>query len=533
MRSVVGVAIMCLSVCVWTVADAAAGLQEPLQLDSGAISGVDASDDGAVRAYKGIPYAAPPVGDLRWRAPQATIAWDGVRACDDFGAVCPQASYGPGAFYPDETQPHSEDCLFLNVWTPANSTDEALPVMFWIHGGAFTRGSGANAAYDGTGLARKGVVLVTINYRLGPLGFLAHPDLTAESEHGVSGNYAILDMIAALEWVKTNIAAFGGDPDRVTIFGESAGSWAVNTLMASPLAKGLFHGAIGESGGLFAPMTHLTEKSHGIRSAEEIGLSFARAVTRDSDKMSIEHLRSLPVEKIMEAFARRNVSMSFRSRPTVDGYVLPDDIANIFAKGQHNQVPLIVGSNADEGTSLFGSLAPKDQDTYLSRINTQYKNLADEFFAVYTDGADDPAGAWLASMRDQWFTLPMQTWASHADDSGSPVYRYFFSHVPPIPDSEKYGAYHAAEIPYVFTNLNVTNVQDIPYERAFSELVSDYWVAFATTGSPNRDGLAEWKPFTREGQDYLELGGTAKPGTHLLNAECALMEKLLARSWAK
>ena len=231
----------------------------PVRIESGQVSGQRVGDDGGVRVYKGIPFAAPPVGKLRWQPPQPPAAWDGVRACNAFGSICPQAPYPPGSVYAQAPQPQSEDCLYLNLWTAAARPDEKRPVMVWIHGGALTRGSSSIPAYDGTALARKGVVLVTINYRLGPFGYFAHPALSKESPHGASGNYGVLDQIAALQWVKSNIAAFGGDPERVTIFGESAGSWSVCALLATPQAKGLFQRAIGESGGCFAPMPYLKQ----------------------------------------------------------------------------------------------------------------------------------------------------------------------------------------------------------------------------------------------------------------------------------
>jgi para-nitrobenzyl esterase len=241
----------------------ASAADDSLTIDSGKISGGTAGNDGKVRVFKGIPFAAPPVGKLRWQPPQAAATWQGVRECKEFGNTCPQQPYPAGSIYAQPPQPQSEDCLYLNVWTPAENATAKLPVMVWIHGGALTRGSGSTGIYDGEALARRGVVLVTINYRLGPFGYLAHPALSRESSHSSSGNYGVLDQIAALEWVSRNIAAFGGDPGRVTIFGESAGSWSVCALVASPLSKGLFHRAIGQSGGCFAPMQYLKEARNG------------------------------------------------------------------------------------------------------------------------------------------------------------------------------------------------------------------------------------------------------------------------------
>src|SRR5215475_9858277 len=258
---------------VFALSGSALTANDTVRVEGGLISG---SVVDGVRSYKGIPFAAPPVGELRWKAPRPVGAWEGVRECDAFGPDCPQAPYSESSIYYSPPRKQSEDCLYLNVWTAAKA-GEKRPVMVWIHGGALTRGSGATGAYDGTALAKKGVVLVTVNYRLGPLGYLAHPELTAESPNRSSGNYGVLDQIAALKWVKRNIAAFGGDPGRVTIFGVSAGSWSVNVLVASPLAKGLFHRAIGESGGSFGPMTRLKEDMPKMPAAEKIGESFAKA----------------------------------------------------------------------------------------------------------------------------------------------------------------------------------------------------------------------------------------------------------------
>src|SRR5262249_29454974 len=284
---------------------------DTVRVDGGLISG---SVVDGVRSYKGIPFAAPPVGELRWKVPQPVAAWEGVRECNDFGSDCPQAPYPQSSVYYSAPRKQSEDCLCLNVWTAAKA-GEKRPVMVWIHGGALTRGSGATRAYDGTALAKKGVVLVTVNYRLGPLGYLAHSELTAESPNHSSGNYGVLDQVAALKWVQKNIAAFGGDPSRVTIFGESAGSWSVNVLVGTPVAKGLFHRAIGESGGQFGPMMYLKEDHDKLLSAEKVGAAFAKAAGADS----IKALRALPADKIIDVFNNDTEGKKFRTAPNVDG----------------------------------------------------------------------------------------------------------------------------------------------------------------------------------------------------------------------
>src|SRR4030095_9660201 len=331
---------------------------DTVRVEGGLISG---SVVDGVRSYKGIPFAAPPVGELRWKAPQPVAAWEGVRECNDFGPDCPQAPYPQSSLYYSQPRKQSEDCLYLNVWTAAKP-GEKRPVMVWIHGGALTRGSGATRTYDGTNFAKQGVVLVTINYRLGPLGYLAHPELTSESAQHSSGNYGVLDQIAALKWVQRNIAAFGGDAKNVTIFGESAGSWSVNALVATPLAKGLFHRAIGESGGTFNRMTPLAD-------AEKTGAAFFKAAGADS----LKAMRAVPAEKIIALFNDDPEGRKFRTQPNVDHWVLPNEIRNIFAGGQQNDVPVIVGSNANEMTTLTApAMVPKTMEDYRKRVEAQY-----------------------------------------------------------------------------------------------------------------------------------------------------------------
>src|SRR5499427_4345594 len=424
---------------------------DTVRVEGGLISG---SVVDGVRSYKGIPFAAPPVGELRWKAPQPVAAWEGVRECNDFGPDCPQAPYPQSSIYYSAPRKQSEDCLYLNVWTAAKA-GEKRPVMVWIHGGALTRGSGATRAYDGTALAKKGVVLVTVNYRLGPLGYLAHPELTAESPNHSSGNYGALDQIAALKWVQKNIPAFGGDPGNVTIFGESAGSWSVNVLVATPLARGLFHRAIGESGGQFGPMAYLKEDRGRLAAAEKVGVAFAKAAGADS----LKALRAVSADKIIDIFNNDTEGKKFRTSPNVDGWVLPDEIRNIFAQGKQSDVPVIVGSNANEMTTLtVPTTVPKTIEDYRKRIEPLYGEATRDFDALYPvkSEADVPA-AYLGSLRDVTFTLPMRTWARMTATGHSKAYLYSFSHVTPNPNSKYLGAYHASEIAYVFNNLNPQN----------------------------------------------------------------------------
>lgn len=492
---------------------------DTVRVEGGLISGTVA--DG-VRSFKGVPFAAPPEGELRWKPPQPVAAWEGIRKCDAFGPDCPQAPYPAGSIYASPPRKQSEDCLYLNVWTAA-SRGERRPVMVWIHGGALTRGSGATRAYDGTALAKKGVVLVTINYRVGPLGYLAHPELTAESRHRSSGNYGILDQIAALKWVQKNIAAFGGDPKLVTIFGESAGSWSVNVLVASPLAKGLFHRAIGQSGGSFRPGAYLREDRNGLPSAEKVGAAFAKAAGADS----IRGLRALPAEKIVEVFNSDPEGRRFRTQPNVDGWVLPDEIRNLFAQGKQNDVPVIVGSNANEMTTLTNpATVPKTMEDYRKRVEAQYGAMISQFDVVYpAKSAEDVTGAYLGSLRDVTFTLPMRTWARMTATGRSKAWLYFFSHVPPNPNSKYLGAYHAGEIVYVFNNLNRPNTQYQGVDFKLADLMSSYWVSFATTGDPNGKGLPRWTPYNREAEPYMDFGDKVELRNHLLKEQLDFLEE--------
>ncbi|MBI3838034.1 MAG: carboxylesterase family protein [Planctomycetia bacterium] len=491
---------------------------EPLRIDSGPISGTRVGSESKVRVYKGIPFAAP-VGKLRWQAPQAVAPWQSVRACNQFSPVCPQSPYPAGSIYTQAPQPQTEDCLYLNVWTSADNAGEKLPVMVWIHGGALTRGSGSIPFYDGEALARKGVVLVTINYRLGPFGYFAHPALSRESKHGSSGNYGVLDQIAALQWVQRNIAAFGGDPGRVTIFGESAGSWSVCSLVATPLSKGLFHRAIGQSGGCFSAMHYLKEDRNGFSSAEKIGEGLATMLGCDKATDPLEALRGKTVEEVLAAAAKDPAQA--RTRANVDGWVFPEEIFEIYAAGKQAPVPVIVGSNADEGTSLVGAAVPVNMDGFLTAIRRKYGDLTDRFLKAYpVTSESDLRGAFLHSFRDEWFTWEMRTWARMTHKAQVKAYVYYFSHVPPRPDREKYGAYHAAEIVYAFNNLSKTPWSIQPTDQDLSEVMSDCWVRFATTGDPNGGKLPAWPAYNQEQEPYLEFGDSIVQHNGLLRAQC-------------
>ncbi len=468
-------------------------IDQPVQTESGRVSGVTSA---GITSFKGIPFAAPPVGDLRWKAPRPPASWQGVRRADQFGTGCFQNK--SGAFGPWSAEyiaknamegGSSEDCLYLNVWTGASKPGEKRPVFVWIYGGGFNSGSGDVPVYDGAGLASKGLVTVTFNYRVGIFGFFAHPELTNESGHNSSGNYALLDMIAALKWVRKNIAAFGGDSANVTIAGQSAGAFAVNYLMASPLAKGLFERAIAESGGAFNAAPSLKDaEAGGVRLAETLGAK------------SLADLRAIPAGKLQQSSAR------YRGAAIVDGYVVPDDVFRIFASGHQNDVPLLTGWNADDGVS-FGP-APK-AEVFRAQAQRTYGNMADAFLKVFPASTDEEAAAsQKAAVRDPGFAWQNRTWARLESAAGkSKVYLYYFDRTAPgTPEQTRYGAFHSSEIPYARNTLNRWDRPWTPADRKLSEEMSAYWVNFAKTGDPNGPGLPKWPAFSGSNQQSMRLG---------------------------
>jgi para-nitrobenzyl esterase len=513
-------------------ANCSRGADEPVRIDTGLVTGQRVGDDSKIRVYKGLPFAAPPVGELRWRPPQPPATWQGVRACAEFGPTCPQTPYPAGSVYFSPPQPQSEDCLYLNLWTGAEKSTEKRPVMVWIHGGALTRGSGSLRYYDGESLARQGVVLVTINYRLGPLGYFAHPTLSRESEHASSGNYGVLDQIAAFQWVRRNIAAFGGDPDRVTIFGESAGSWSVCALLATPLAKGLFQRAIGESGGCFAPMQYLNQERNGLPAAEKTGEGLAAILDCDKAADPLVALRQKTPEELLAAAAKDPAQA--RTRAIVDGWVFSDEISTIYAAGRQHAVPVIVGSNADEGTTLAGAAVPVGMNAFVTASKRKYGDLSERFFEIYpVTSESDVRDAFLQSFRDEWFTWEMRTWARMTEKAGAKAYRYYFSRVPPRPESEKYGAYHAAEIVYAFNNLSKLPWTSQPADQALAEAMSSAWVRFAATGDPNGGQLPAWSAFEGAQEPCLEFGDSIRQCQGVLKAECDFFDAFAAAKRAQ
>ena len=479
---------------------------QPLEIESGLIEGVR---DGAVAVYKSIPYAAPPIDGLRWAAPQPPLRWNGVRHATSFGPICMQAGVSvPGA----AAEPVSEDCLTLSIWTPAVPAREKLPVMVWIPGGGFTQASGSMPLYWGDALARRGVVVVTINYRVGVFGFLAHPELTRQSRHRSSGNYGVLDQIAALEWIKRNIAEFGGDSKRITIWGQSAGSTSVSLLMASPPARGLFHRAIGQSGALFTPPEATGDPAAWyLKGAEARGLKFAAVL----GATSIDALRAVPADRVLKA------GREGTTHPIVDGYVLAKEPYEVFSSRQQHDVPLLIGSNADEGMPMIAgrtvTLAAFSDDIVAALRSERLRAVADAYLTLYPAATDSAARATRAAFeRDLRFGWDVWTWARlHARADKGDVYYYYFAHRPPFPPGSpfaEWGAGHWQELRYVFDHLEQEPWAWGPADRALADAMASYWTNFARTGNPNGGRLPAWPRFTTKSERVIRLGDAIAAG---------------------
>ena len=454
-----------------------AALAATVRIDSGLVRG---AATGAVISYEGVPYAAPPLGALRWREPQPVRPWTGVRDATAFAPACPQV----GVSMPGEPRPKTaEDCLYLNVWTPAKHSRERLPVMVFIHGGGYTNGATSLPLYWGDRLARRGVVVVTLAYRLGVLGFLAHPELTAESPHRSSGNYGLMDQVAALAWVKRNIAAFGGDPARVTIFGQSAGAMSVSMMMASPLASDLFQGAIGESGGLFEQV----QLAHGytLPDAEREGAAYAKSV----GAASLAALRAMPVDRLLQGEANKV------SHPVVEPYVLPLSPYDAFVAGRQARVPVLVGWNAEEARSLT-DLSKVRAATFAEDIQKAFWFQPTALINAYPHADDAQARQGRADFeRDLRFAWDDWAWARLQARAGLPAYAYRFEQKPPFPAGSVragWGASHFAELWYVFDHLDQESWAWTPADRRLANAMASYWVNFARTGDPNSPGLPSW-----------------------------------------
>lgn len=459
-----------------------------VQITEGALR---ATMNGAVATYLGVPYAASTAGANRWRPPQPPAPWSGARAATAFGLDCQQdPPYQPpgGSPWTPEYMPSgpmSEDCLFLNVWTAAKRANAKLPVMMWIHGGGFAGGSGAVPIYNGASLARRGLVVVTINYRVSVFGFFAYPALTKEA--GTSGNYGLLDQIAALQWVKRNIAAFGGDPENVTIAGQSAGAASVHALIASPLARGLFHRAIAQSGsgmGLATPALADAEKS-GERLASVLGAA------------SLPELRALPPEKLTAAIGAVKAGQRLRFGLVRDSVVLPDPAATL------SEVPVLTGMNADEASVDAGEWNPPDEAALLAEFKRRFGDQAPALAELYATGiGSHPRSTAHEMLRDRGIAAMLQ-WAKKRPSGSPPVFSYLYTHIEPGTDAARFGVFHTSEVPYVFDTLEARR-PFVAQDRRIAEMMGAYWINFMKTGNPNGVGLTRWPDFA-SGQ-LMELG---------------------------
>ena len=467
-----------------------AAWSQVVSVQGGRIKGMVAED---VIAFKGVPYAAPPVGDLRWREPQPVPPWRDVRSADAFAPACEQA----GVSMPGEPpSPTSEDCLDLNVWSPAR-TDRPRPVMVFFPGGGFINGATSAPIYEGDGLARRGVVVVTVAYRLGPLGYLTLPELTRESVHQSSGNYGLLDQVAALRWVQRNIGAFGGDPERVTIFGQSAGATSVSLLMASPLAKGLFKRAIGESGGLFEPPE--LGPHYQLRQAERDGASYVAKL----GITSLADLRRLPASAFVGSRA------ADVAHPIIEPYALPEAPAEVFADSRQNGEAVLVGSNQYEARSLIATSGVRAA-TFEADVARSWGTMPSTLLAAYPHGTDAVAkAARLDFERDLRFGWDVWAWARLQTASGRPAYMYRFTRQPPFlkgTAATGWGAAHFAELWYVFGHLDPKIAEWTDSDRRLSRLIQGYWTNFAAHGDPNASERPDWPALMDRSGPMMQLG---------------------------
>jgi para-nitrobenzyl esterase len=469
-----------------------------VRTEDGPISGI--TDSQGVTSYKGIPFAAPPVGNSRWRAPQPVARWASVRKADHFGNACFQNQDHSRLPWTEpfmEQGPVSEDCLYLNVWTAAKSPSERRPVMVFMYGGGFVEGSGSVAVYDGTQLAKRGAVLVNMNYRVGPLGFLVYPELTKESAHSSSGNYGLLDQIAALQWVHKNIAGFGGDPSRVMIFGQSAGASSVYDLMQSPLAKGLFARAIAESGRMIFASTGDTQPT--LVDREQMGVRWAES----KGAHTLSDLRALSPDILFKSADAGGPALS--NQPVADGWVLP-------APGRAtpaSEVSLIVGMVADDigiSPADFGPGQEPSVAAYRDAAKRKYAEKADEFLKLYPVTSDEAAATMKKEASRDQARVSIDLWSANQLKLSGKVYTYFFDRAIPWPEHPEFGAFHTSEVPYIFENLELTRHPIESVDQQVSDAVSSYWMNFAASGDPNGKSLSNWPAYTPDAHKTMELG---------------------------
>ena len=496
-----------------------------IQLQSGPVRG---KVEVGVRVFLGIPYAAPPVGELRWQPPQEVASWTDVKESKDFGPACPQPKEQAGGQY-------SEDCLYLNVWTPPAKNDQRLPVMVWIHGGAFNFGSASQAEYDGINLAKKGVVVVTINYRLGPLGFFVHPLLSKESVQGTSGNYGLLDQIAALQWVQNNIAAFGGNPDQLTIFGQSAGSRSVSLLTISPLAAGLFHRAIAQSGGPIIGSEYLNPNFNGSLSGVlKMGEKLATRLGGDKAPDVLAVLRAKSAEEIIKAADCSTSIFDYEAlffAPVFDGWVLPENPLRAFEEGRQHDVPIIVGSTANEGTLYLTEETDLSVEKYQSFLKARFAGetqKASEIFPAREAKDVGPAIDHVLTVAAN--AEPARLMAQSMERKKNPAYLYQFTRRPDTALARKLGVHHGVDLAYVFGNMAKSDGYD-DTDLELSGKMIDYWVNFAKTGNPNGEGLPDWPAYKSQSDINLEFAGRVRTNTNLYKYQCDFISDMLYRYW--
>jgi len=483
---------------------------------------VEGRMEGDLRVFKGIPFALPPVGERRWKAPSPMPRWEGVKKTTEFGAACPQPKPTLSSIYTRNPMPMSEDCLTLNIWTPIHADN--APVFFWIYGGALVGGASREETYDGAGLAGRGIVVVSINYRLGVLGWLAHPELSKESPLGISGNYGLLDQIEALQWVKRNIHAFGGDPSNVTIAGESAGALSVMYLMAAPPARGLFAKAIAESAYMIST-PELKTASFGTPSAEGSGVKLLAALHAPD----IAAMRAMDADKLSLAAP----AAGYAPWGTIDGHVLLRQLVDVFDKGEQAPVPLLAGFNSGEIRSLrvLAPQPPANVAAYETTIRDRYGDLADEFLRLYPSA--NMQESLLATTRDALYGWTAQRLVKKQTALGQPSYLYFFDHGYPAADAAGLHGFHASELPYVFGTFDGTpplwpKILATPQEKSLSGAMLGYWSSFARTGKPQAANEPDWPAFGSTGS-YVAFEDVPKPSDHLLPGMYEFIEATVCR----
>jgi para-nitrobenzyl esterase len=521
------VAVGCLSLSLSYDADGDASTASPshpkrIPIVNSPAGKVEGFIEGGLRIFKGIPYAVPPVGPARWRPPSPMPRWKGVRNATEFGAACLQTNPQLSNIYTRDPMPMSEDCLTLNIWTPSNA--RKAPVFFWIYGGALTGGSSREPVYDGTRLADQGIVVVSINYRLGVLGWLAHPELSAESPLGVSGNYGLLDQIEALRWIQHNIGSFGGDPSNVTIAGESAGALSVMYLMAAPAARGLFSKAIAESAYMIS-VPELKERKFGAPCAEESGTKLAAALHAPN----LAALRAMDAGKLTEAAP----AAGYAPWPTIDGQVLLRQLVDVFDKGEQAPVPLLAGFNSGEIRSLriLAPAPPATAAEYESTIRDRYLDLADEFLRLYPS-TNLQESIW-ATTRDALYGWTAERLVRKQAALGQPSFLYLFDHGYPAEEAAGLHGFHASELPYVFGTFDGTpplwpKIPPTPQETRISDAMIGYWSSFARAGRPKAANEPDWPAFGSTGA-YLAFTDAPHPLEHLMPGMYELNEEVVCR----